>query len=731
MALHLIGHVFVKAASPLKAVTDEYERAGALDAMPPKFSMPQKAGIVHARSTSQDSSLYRYIKLISFPLTLAASSLDPPNAGSNTIHRDKGSWTENGDVECKHTAREEAVFGEDCDGVDEEDGDWRLPTALIPTVIFLHLICAPYTKVEESFNIQATHDILNYGVRDFFPLNEPGRVQLKDHYDHFTFTGPVPRTFVGALALAGVSWPFTRAIGDAVNQQTIVRAVLGLWNAACLLYYRNGVAQAFGRNPANWFVLFQASGFHLMYYTSRTLPNSFAFGLATIAFGKLLPVFKSPPASQETRRKTFLTLLTMTGVIFRSELALLLIPNTLQFLLRRELSLLHAISSGLLGLCIGISFTVPIDSLLWQRFPLWPELSAFSYNILHSQSSNWGTSPWHFYLTSALPRLLFNPLTYLLCIPLSFTQPALRHTAANLVVPNLAFVLLYSFQPHKEWRFIIYTIPPLLTVAALGANWIWARRTKTFTNRLLALALIASVLASSAASTLMLALSHLNYPGAHALNRIHALAPTHHAPGAIVHVHMDTLSCMTGITRFLQLRPPSLLLPLPPPPSSCLSSPHGSAAPGTPEEDATATTTTTTTTTNLFYIYDKSENETQLLDPLFWARFDWALAESVERVIGRWVVEETVDAYAGVRIVRPGEVSEESSSGDLEDKNRGGAREMARRGKGVKGIMDAVERYGRRATGGWWVRVVMEPRIRVLRREREVIGMGMGMGRDW
>ncbi|KAI4184867.1 MAG: hypothetical protein LQ348_004473, partial [Seirophora lacunosa] len=534
--------------------------------------------------------------------------------------------------------------------------------ALIPSVIFLHLICAPYTKVEESFNVQATHDILNYGVRDFISLKEPGRVQLKDHYDHFTFTGPVPRTFVGALALAGVSWPFTRAIGDAVNQQAIVRAVLGLWNAACLLYYRNGVAQAFGRNPANWFVLFQASGFHLMYYASRTLPNFFAFGLVTIAFGKLLPALQSSPASQATRRKTFLTLLTTTGVIFRSELALLLLPHTLQFLLRRELSLSQAISSGLLGLFIGISLTVPIDSLLWQRFPLWPELSAFSYNILHSQSSNWGTSPWHFYLTSALPRLLFNPLTYLLCIPLSFTQPALRHAAANLVVPNLAFVLLYSFQPHKEWRFIIYIIPPLLTAAALGANWIWARRAKTFTNRLLALALIASVLASFAASTLMLALSRLNYPGAHALNRLHALAPAHHAPGAMVHVHMDTLSCMTGITRFLQLPPPSPLLP---PPSSIppSSPPHDSAAPaGTPEEEEDATAT------KLFYIYDKSENETQLLDPLFWVRFDWALAESVERVIGRWVVEETVDAYAGLRVVRPGEASEESSSGDLEDK---------------------------------------------------------------
>ncbi|KAL8981171.1 MAG: hypothetical protein Q9177_005656, partial [Variospora cf. flavescens] len=520
--------------------------------------------------------------------------------------------------------------------------------ALIPAVILFHLICAPYTKVEESFNIQATHDILNHGVRDFFSPNEPSKVQLKDHYDHLTFTGPVPRTFVGALALAGISWPFTKAIRDAVSQQMIVRAVLGFWNAACLLYYRNGVAQAFGTNTANWFVLFQASGFHIMYYASRSLPNFFAFGLVTIAFGKLLPTLRSSSASHTTRRKTFLTLLTTTGVIFRSELALLLIPRTLHFLLRRELSLSQIISSGILGFLIGISITVPIDSLLWQRFPLWPEFSAFSYNVLHSQSSNWGTSPWHFYLTSALPRLLFNPLTYILCIPLSFTQPALRCAVADLVVPNLAFVLLYSLQPHKEWRFIIYVIPPLLTAAALGANWIWTRRAKTLTNRLLALVLIVSVAGSFAASTLMLAVSRLNYPGADALHRLHALAPTHHAPGAMVHVHMDTLACMTGITRFLQLPPPpSPVLPLPPsPPSSSSSSPAKPEGQqnGDLGSSSSSSSSSSNATTSLFYIYDKSENETRLLDPLFWARFDWVLAERPERVIGRWVVVDTVDS---------------------------------------------------------------------------------------
>lgn len=59
-----------------------------------------------------------------------------------------------------------------------------------------------------------------------------------------------------------------------------VRAILGLFNAFCILSFRNGIAKAFGRTAANWYVVLQASQFHVMYYASRTLPNIYAFGLS-------------------------------------------------------------------------------------------------------------------------------------------------------------------------------------------------------------------------------------------------------------------------------------------------------------------------------------------------------------------------------------------------------------------------------------------------------------------
>jgi alpha-1,6-mannosyltransferase len=153
---------------------------------------------------------------------------------------------------------------------------WHLCVLIFPFLVLLHLYVSPFTKVEESFNIQAAHDILKYGVP-----TENIELRFKAQYDHMEFPGAVPRTFIGALMLAGIARPVLW-LRDGLDQQMVVRGILGTFNAFALIAYTTGVKKAFGETAAAWFVLFQASQFHIFYYASRTLPNMFAFGISTL-----------------------------------------------------------------------------------------------------------------------------------------------------------------------------------------------------------------------------------------------------------------------------------------------------------------------------------------------------------------------------------------------------------------------------------------------------------------
>ena len=109
-------------------------------------------------------------------------------------------------------------------------------------VPLLHLLIAPSTKVEESFNLQAAHDILVYGT----PLPTSSAIsRISKAYDHVAFPGAVPRTFTGAVILSGLSQPIVALVGFE-NAQYVVRAVLGGVNAMALLLFRRRLGKSYG-----------------------------------------------------------------------------------------------------------------------------------------------------------------------------------------------------------------------------------------------------------------------------------------------------------------------------------------------------------------------------------------------------------------------------------------------------------------------------------------------------
>ena len=310
--------------------------------------------------------------------------------------------------------------------------------------------------------------------------------------------------------------------------------------------------------------------------------------------------------------------MTAACVIFRSELAILLGAEVLLLLARGKAYLWQdIITAGLVGASFSLCLTVSIDSYFWGRFPLWPEWMAFYFNVVEGKSSAWGTSPWYFYFFDALPRLLLNPLSYVICIPMAIAAKATRQRCIDLLIPPLAFICLYSCLPHKEWRFIVYAVPPLTAAAAVGASWIWTRRIKSNIYLILSVGLITSVIASFSISSIMLTLSASNYPGGQALTRLHEIANV--STGA-VRVHIDNLGYQTGAVHFVEIG-----LPL------------------NKSDDDVGNHADTV------WAYDKRDDPTLLADPAYWNNFDYALAEYPEDVLGSsWTPVQAVYAFAGI-----------------------------------------------------------------------------------
>ncbi|KAI5705939.1 hypothetical protein M8J75_003245 [Diaphorina citri] len=358
-------------------------------------------------------------------------------------------------------------------------------------VATVHLAICPFTKVEESFNLQAMHDIFYHNMNI-------------SAYDHLEFPGVVPRTFLGPLFICLLSSPFYFLLEQyevsKFSVQLLVRCVLGAT------------------------VIFSWTKFK-----------------STIEY--LFVMF----ALHAWLRKQHTTLIWMSGIcviIFRAELALFLGLLILFELFYLRLSITGLLIRGIpIGLCC-LGLTVAVDSYFWQR-PLWPEGEVLYFNTVLNGSVDYGTHPFLWYFYSALPRAMGASI-FLLPSSLVWDKRIRR-----LVGPALVFITLYSFLPHKELRFIIYAFPVLNVAAAYTCNLLWSRRTKSFLHKCVALGIVLHVVINLTITYFLLSISANNYAGGVAISTLHKIEPS----DSSVNVHIDNYAAQTGVSRFTQLNP--------------------------------------------------------------------------------------------------------------------------------------------------------------------------------
>ncbi|KAF7635659.1 hypothetical protein Mgra_00004902 [Meloidogyne graminicola] len=404
----------------------------------------------------------------------------------------------------------------------------RVTELFLIIALVTHTFLTLYTKVEESFNTQAIHDFLY--LRNNWTK-----------YDHREFPGVVPRTFVGPLAIASLMSPiFVLAQYFGINKLWMfftARTTLGLCNLFAFCNFCRCVEKRFGNRVALYLRLFTLSQFHFLFYLSRPLPNTFAMFFVLIAFQKWI----------ENKIIFFTFYATIAIFLFRIELILLFGPI-----------ILTIIYIGFCTLCCVLCkfkkkkikrFSIPFDSFMWGR-PVWPELEVIEFNIVKNKSHEYGVMPFWWYFTSALPRSLL--LTALIA-PLSiFAWQKDQKLIIQTIIPAFIFIFLYSFLPHKELRFIMYTIPLLNLSAAFFCDFVYMETffyeyflPYTFTF------IISSYIYKLFLTIQFVNVSTRNYPGGDSLLELQF--QTRNLSNKPIRVHIDNYSAQTGISRFVQL----------------------------------------------------------------------------------------------------------------------------------------------------------------------------------
>ena len=451
---------------------------------------------------------------------------------------------------------------------------------LLLAVVWCFVVLGPYTKVEESFGIQAVHDLLHH------------RTELSQ-YDHNEFPGVVPRTFVGPGVVAAAAAPLQFLASKlwpeipGIYTLMLVRGVLGTLVWLCFTSFRSAVSKRFGADVGTALVLVCCTQFHLPFYMSRTLPNTFALALTMLAFAQLL-------RRELAGDRCAVNLLVFCTVLFRCDMIVLLGCIALFLLLEGRatvyLGFIWGVQSGVAALLLSVA----VDSLMWQRW-LWPEGEVLWFNTVLNKSSEWGVMPFGWYFTSALPRVLTAGAPLLVAglmrspCPPPMPRPLTCSSALGWLrlwlgqwdgsallqlAPVLLFIALYSFLPHKELRFILPAVPMLNLGVALGIAKFYraARRVEDKDQRgnkpasalaqPLLMAAGAALCLAACATAVAAAASFGNYPGGVALAELHEW---HDASSDqvqqqqqqqqqqhVVHVHIDAAAAMTGISRFCE-----------------------------------------------------------------------------------------------------------------------------------------------------------------------------------
>ncbi|QPG77354.1 hypothetical protein FOA43_004766 [Brettanomyces nanus] len=215
------------------------------------------------------------------------------------------------------------------------------------------------------------------------------------------------------------------------------------------------------------------------------------------------------------------------------------------------ITLKSLIVSAIFGTVLGAFASFKADSFFWNEETL-PELDSFIFNLVEGKSKDWGTEPLYAYFTKYLPHIFMIPLIPLMAL-YGFNDDLVNYgvgTVKTVTISSVLFIFVMSLQPHKEWRFIVYSLPGITIAASNGIVKIM-EKAKSYRS-LFKFVVIAICLCNYLLSLFAGYVSSFNYPGGEALTNLNLKLFRENQAGTLrpITVHMDVATCMSGATLF-------------------------------------------------------------------------------------------------------------------------------------------------------------------------------------
>jgi alpha-1,6-mannosyltransferase len=249
--------------------------------------------------------------------------------------------------------------------------------------------------------------------------------------------------------------------------------------------------------------------------------------------------------------------MTFVTAVFRCDMILMAVPMLLALLVSRKVSFSQLVLVGVVSSIVSVALTVAVDSYFWNQSKMvWPELEVFYFNAILGKSTEWGTSPFHWYFTSALPRalllfLLFMPFAFVRGFPrnLNSLRTMIDDQVVGVFFPVLFFLIAYSKLEHKELRFVFPAVTVLTGAAALGFTKVLAFIKKSSLGKVGTFILLLVFPFNFIVASNFLLISSFNYPGGVALQKLHEIAPIQEFKQT---VHICDLAATSGVSRFVE-----------------------------------------------------------------------------------------------------------------------------------------------------------------------------------